>query len=145
MPDLAFGGQALIEGVMMRGPTRIATAVRAPDGNIRVDTREYTAFVDRKPVFKKPVLRGAISFFEMMAIGMKALNYSAEVASGDAEGGESKMSNWALALTMVIGLGGGIMLFVYLPLQLADFLGFSRNAIGFNLVAGGIRVTFLIA
>lgn len=145
MPDLAFGGQALIEGVMMRGPTRIATAVRTPDGKIKVDSRDYRSFVDRHPSLKKPVLRGAVSFFEMMAIGMRALNYSAEVAAGDDTAGETKMSPWALVLTMVIGLGAGVLLFVYLPLQLAQYLGFAQHAIGFNLVAGGIRVTFLIA
>ena len=145
MADLAFGGQALIEGVLMRGPTRIATAVRTPDGNIKVDSRDYISFVDRHPALKKPILRGAISFFEMMAIGMRALNYSAEVASGDDTGGDTKMSTWALMLTMVIGLGVGVLLFVYLPLQLAQYLGFAKNAIWFNLVAGGIRVTFLIA
>jgi uncharacterized protein YqhQ len=144
MADLAFGGQALIEGVMMRGPTRIATAVRMPDGQIKVDARDYRSFVDRHPSLKKPVLRGAISFFEMMAIGMRALNYSAEVASGDGSGEESNMSTWALLLTMAIGLGAGVLLFVYLPLQIAHFLGLAENAIWFNLVAGGIRVTFLI-
>jgi uncharacterized protein YqhQ len=144
MPDLAFGGQALIEGVMMRGPERIATAVRTPDGAIRVDTRDYTALVDRKPALKKPVLRGAVSFFEMLIIGMKALNYSASVAAGTDDEGKSNMSPWALALTMIVSLGAGVGLFVYLPLQTSQWLGFERNAFWFNLVAGGVRVTLLV-
>jgi uncharacterized protein YqhQ len=145
MPDLAFGGQALIEGVMMRGPERIATAVRTPDGSIRVDTRNYTALVDRRPALKKPILRGAVSFFEMLVIGMKALNFSASVAAGADEDGKSNMSAWTLALTMIISLGAGVALFVYLPLQTAHWLGFARNAFWFNLAAGAVRVSILVA
>ena len=145
MPDLAFGGQALIEGVMMRGPTRIATAVRTPEGDIRVDAREYKALVDRKPALKKPILRGAIAFFEMMLIGIRALNYSAGVAAGETDEGQSNLSPWALGLTMIIGLGFGVLLFVYMPLQTAQWFGFAKNAFWFNLVAGGVRVTILVA
>jgi uncharacterized protein YqhQ len=145
MPDLAFGGQALIEGVMMRGPTRIATAVRTPEGDIRVDARDFTALVDRKPALKKPILRGAIAFFEMMLIGIRALNYSAGVAAGESEAGGSNLSPWALGLTMVIGLGFGVLLFVYVPLQTAQWFGFAKNAFWFNLAAGAVRVTILVA
>ena len=145
MPDLAFGGQALIEGVLMRGPTRIAMAVRTPQGDIRVDTRDYIALVDRKRWLKKPILRGAVSFFEMMIIGIRALNYSAGVAAGTDEDDKPHLSAWSLALAMLIGLGGGIVLFVYLPLQVSQMFGMAKNAFWFNLVAGAVRVTILVA
>jgi uncharacterized protein YqhQ len=144
MPDLAFGGQALIEGVMMRGPGRIATAVRTPAGEIQVDTRPYVALVDRKPALKKPILRGAVSFFEMLIIGVRALNFSASVAAGVDEQGKSELSGWALALTLIVSMGLGIGLFVYVPLQASQWLGFARQAFWFNVVAGGVRVAILI-
>lgn len=145
MPDLAFGGQALIEGVMMRGPDKIATAVRTPDGEIRVDTRDYKALVDRKPALKKPIVRGAVSFFEMLIIGIKALNVSASVAAGETDEGKSHLSPVALAFTMIFSLAAGVALFVYLPLQSAQWLGFQKNAVWFNLVAGSVRVILLVS
>jgi len=144
MPDLAFGGQALIEGVMMRGPDKIATAVRTPEGSIRVETRDYQALVDRKPALKKPVLRGAVSFFEMLVIGIKALNFSAGIAAGEDESGKSQLSPLALTLTMIFSLAAGVALFVYVPLQTAQWLGFQKNAFWFNLVAGSVRVAILV-
>lgn len=144
MPDLAFGGQALIEGVMMRGPSRISTAVRSPEGEIVVESRAYRSITDRRPSLKKPILRGAIAFFEMMVIGMKALQHSAEVASGET-GKEKGMSPWALALTMAVGLGMGLLLFVYVPLQSAQWSGLAPQAFWFNLLAGAVRVTILVA
>lgn len=145
MPDLAFGGQALIEGVMMRGPSRIATAVRSPEGEIVVEARDYRSITDRRPALKKPILRGAIAFFEMMVIGLRALQHSAEVASGERGREGSKLSPWALALTMVVGLGFGVLLFVYVPLQSAQWTGLAPQAFWFNLVAGGVRVVLLVS
>jgi uncharacterized protein YqhQ len=145
MPDLAFGGQALIDGVMMRGPKRIATAVRTPEGDIKVEARDYTALVDRKRWLKKPILRGAVSFFEMLIIGIKALNYSAGVAAGEDTEGKANLSPVALFFTMAIGLGLGVVLFVYLPLQVAQLFGLAKNAFWFNLVAGAVRVVILVS
>jgi len=144
MPDLAFGGQALIEGVMMRGPRRIAMAVRTPSGDIQVESREYVALVDRIPALKKPILRGAVSFFEMLIVGVRALNYSASVAAGVDDRGKAQLSPLALALTLVVSLAFGVGLFVYFPLQVAQWLGFARHAFWFNLAAGGVRVSILV-
>jgi uncharacterized protein YqhQ len=144
MPDLAFGGQALIEGVMMRGPKRIAMAVRTPSGEIKVDTRDYVALVDRIPALKKPILRGAVSFFEMMIVGVRALNYSASVAAGVDDQGKAQLSPMALGLTLLVSMAFGIGLFVYFPLQVSQWLGLAKNAFWFNLVAGGVRVSILV-
>jgi uncharacterized protein YqhQ len=145
MPDLAFGGQALIEGVMMRGPSRIATAVRSPDGLIVVEARDYRSLTDRRPALKKPILRGAIAFFEMMVIGLRALQHSAEVASGQYGQPGRGISPWTMALTLVVGLGFGVLLFVFVPLQSAQWTGLAPNAFWFNLVAGAVRVLLLVS
>ena len=76
------GGQAVIEGVMMRGKTHVAVAVRQPDGEISVDVRPVNSISDRYPILKKPFLRGVVSLVESLVMGMKALAYSAQV-SGD--------------------------------------------------------------
>ena len=77
--DMKIGGQAVIEGVMMRSPEAIATAVRLPDGTIELKKREYISFVKRYRLFDIPVIRGAVSFFEMLVIGLDTLNWSADI------------------------------------------------------------------
>src|SRR5208337_3395394 len=78
--DQSVGGQAVIEGVMMRSPHRIATAVRKPDKEILTKNDPYIALSKRHKLLNIPVFRGALSFFEMLIIGLKALNFSADVA-----------------------------------------------------------------
>lgn len=83
MPDFAVGGQAVIEGVMMRSGERIATAVRLPDGRITVRNESYISLTKRVKALSYPILRGAVAFFEMLIIGISTLNFSAEVAVSD--------------------------------------------------------------
>lgn len=161
--DLPVGGQAVIEGVMMRVPGKIVTAVRAADNEIVVREEDYDSLSRRYRVLNIPVLRGAVSFFEMMIIGLKALNLSADVAmqhseeeTAKAAPGESvvgwdagvRENGWkeqlALGATLVFSLGLGIGLFFFLPLVAAQFLGLQQNALEFNLVAGAARTTLLI-
>lgn len=75
----SIGGQAVIEGVLMRSPRRLAVAVRAPDGGIVVENQEFIAYSRRWRILSLPVLRGAASLFESLAIGIKALNFSMAV------------------------------------------------------------------
>jgi len=163
--DLPVGGQAVIEGVMMRVPGKIVTAVRKPDDEIVVRESSYVSLAKRSRWFDIPVLRGGIAFFEMMIIGMQALNFSAEVqmkaeaaaskaAEGkeggddDAETIESEGDSWknrlSLALTLVVSFGIGIALFFFLPLYVAQLTGAARDAVQFNLVAGMVRMTLLL-
>jgi len=72
-----IGGQAVIEGVMMRGPRLIATAVREPSGRITVKTEPVTSLADKYPILKKPMLRGVLALYESLVIGLKSLSYSA--------------------------------------------------------------------
>ena len=74
------GGQAVIEGVMMRGQDKIAVAVRQPDGEISVDVNPVSSIRDKYPILKKPLLRGVVALFESLYDGMKALAYSAQVS-----------------------------------------------------------------
>jgi uncharacterized protein YqhQ len=82
MPDRysPIGGQAVIEGVMMRSPGRVATAVRLPDGTIQVKTQDFVSISRRAPVFGLPILRGAVVLVESLRIGIQALAFSAEAA-----------------------------------------------------------------
>jgi len=150
MPDKEVGGQAVIEGVMIRSPQRIATAVRDPNGQIVVTHKPYTGLAKRYKLLGIPILRGAISLFEMLGIGIKSLNFSADIAAREpgksAEDGDAKgMPVILLVLTMVVGLGLGIFLFFFIPLWLAQTAGFQKGALGFNLIAGAIRVILFVA
>ena len=82
---LQVGGQAVIEGVMMRAPGRIATAVRRANGEIVVQKKEYRSLAERHKMFKLPILRGAVGLIEMMFIGIETLNFSGEIAMHDLE------------------------------------------------------------
>ncbi len=157
MPDLNVGGQAVIEGVMMRSADRIATAVRIPSGEILVKTEPYKALSTRHKILNIPVIRGAITFVEMMVIGIRTLNFSADIAIKEAEKeeakkegrdveGEKKKSNalW-LGLSVVIAMIVGVLIFFWLPLALSTLLGVDRDAVWFNLVAGAIRLTFFVS
>ena len=73
----SIGGQAVIEGVMMRGPQKIATAVRKPDGEIEIDCQDIGR-IRRSKFFKLPIVRGCVGFFDSMIIGIKSLMYSAK-------------------------------------------------------------------
>lgn len=152
--DLPIGGQAVIEGVMMRAENRIVTAVRTPDGQIVVHEEVHEPWNRRLGVHRVPVLRGAIAFLEMMIIGLRTLNLSADVAMqceryerGLAPTVESP-SQWkdraALAATLVFSLCLGVGVFFFLPLVAAQATGATKGALHFNLVAGAVRMTILI-
>ncbi|MBI9111518.1 DUF1385 domain-containing protein [Maridesulfovibrio ferrireducens] len=104
------GGQAVIEGVMMRAKDRLAIAVRRPDGEITVELRPWFSMT---PEFmKKPFLRGFPIFIETMVNGVKALNYSATQALDEEDG---ELTSFHLILTMIIAMGSALGLFVVLP------------------------------
>src|SRR5665647_2843525 len=106
----SIGGQALIEGIMMRGPGSISIAVRAPNGEIVIENKNLSITLNRTKVLKIPILRGIIEFFRMMVIGVKALMHSADFFdieeisdTQDAEGSEDKSSKFEVFLTKVFG------------------------------------------
>jgi uncharacterized protein YqhQ len=157
MPNLNVGGQAVIEGVMMRAKNRVATAVRVANGEILVKTDDFTPLAQRYKFLKIPILRGAVAFVEMLFLGIKTLNFSAEIAVRELDKEEAvkkgeefedkqrKSNNLAIAATAVLALGLGILIFFALPLRLADWLALEKGAVAFNLLAGAIRVVLFVA
>ncbi|MFQ6133857.1 MAG: DUF1385 domain-containing protein [Armatimonadota bacterium] len=130
-----YGGQAVLEGVMMRAPRHMAVAVRKPDGDIVVHKEELVTFAMRHKWARWPFLRGTFALVEALVLGIRSLNFSAEVAAaaeleaaGQAEQAQGEaaeeraLSPWALAATMAAALGLGIGLFVLAPTYAADLL-----------------------
>lgn len=150
--DLPIGGQAVIEGVMIRAQERIVTAVRTPDRGILVREEEHIPWSRRSRLFGVPVVRGAVSFFEMAIIGVRTLNFSADMAmqaearqQGEPEQTTSSGQNrLALALTVAISLAAGVGIFFFLPLFVAELTGAARDAFRFNLLAGSVRLALFI-
>lgn len=140
-----IGGQAVIEGVMMKGRKSWTVAVRSPKGEIHVKTEELS---ELPKIFKLPILRGFIALFHSLFIGIKALEFSASKAYEEDEG--KPLSPASMAVTIGIAVILGILLFILLPLYATKLMGslsesVSGSSLVFNLVDGVIRVlVFLI-
>ena len=147
MPFLPLGGQAVIEGVMMRSPTQVAVAVRRPDGSLGYLERRFESITRRVKPLGLPVVRGAVSLFETLALGITALNFSADEASRDGGGTAEKPSAWASALqylVVAVSLALGVLFFVVLPAKLTGWLGF-EDRWRFGLVDGGFRLLAFVS
>jgi uncharacterized protein YqhQ len=147
MPFLPVGGQAVIEGVMMRSPSRMAVAVRRPDGTLAFLERPFTSITRRHKPLGWPVLRGAISLFETFGLGISALNFSADEA-GRAEDAKPdvkpSLAQQALQFaTVALSLVLGMFLFVVLPARVTGALGF-HDRVGFGLVDGVFRLVVFV-
>lgn len=160
--DFAIGGQALIEGVMMRSPHYVTAAVRKKDGTIKTRELAYSSLATRSNFFKTPILRGVVNLIEMMFLGMKMLNFSAEEFAQDGEEekekGEKKSlpkkdSKWFDAATMVfsfiISFAIAIFMFKFIPLYTTEWLRsnfpfIADNYVIFNLIEGLIRIAIFI-
>ena len=159
MKKCTIGGQAVMEGVMMKAPSTMAIAVRCPDGTIQVTKQALTTIKDRIPILKIPVLRGIITFGETMVLGVKSLMTSAELfGEEDEEYKPSKVEVWlaeklgkrtedviiysAVVLAVVFAIG----LFILLPALLSSLIRpFITNNVAINLIEGLIRLgIFLI-
>ena len=112
------GGQAVIEGVMMRGKDKIAVAVRQPDGEIAIDVGPANSITDKYPFLKKPLLRGVVALCESLYHGMKALAYSAQVSGEDDEQLDSKEMAMTIAFSIVLA----VVLFIIIPTWSMRFL-----------------------
>jgi uncharacterized protein YqhQ len=141
MGKVNIGGQAVIEGVLMRAPRSMAIAVRRPDGEIVVKRDTVIPLSERFPLVKLPLVRGAVALFSSLVIGMKALSFSANEAISEGEEKE-EMSPLAMGGTIALALLLGILLFFILPLFLTKLLVpyIGESNIVFNLVDGFIRV-----
>lgn len=131
------GGQALIEGVMMRSPYRLAMAVRRPDGTIALEVRREIPLSRRNSFFSLPIVRGVVGLVDSLVVGLQALSYSAQVALDE----ESKLSGFDLSMAILLALGLFAGLFVALPTFLTSLVDrFIHSTVVYNLVEGGIRV-----
>ena len=135
--DLAVGGQAVIEGVMMRDAHRTATAVRLPNGEIDVETRTVSSIRDRYPVLNLPLIRGSVLMVESLIIGMRALSFSAQAAGEEDE----QMTKKEIAMTILFALVLASILFIVIPTGAAHLAAaYTDDPIVFNLIEGGIRL-----
>jgi uncharacterized protein YqhQ len=137
-----IGGQAVLEGVMMRAPRSLAIAVRRPTGEIVVRKEEVVPLSERYPLVKLPVVRGAVAMFSSLVVGIKALNFSANEAMVEEGEEKQELSSWAMGGTMAVAFGFGILLFFIMPLYMTKLLVpyIGQSNIVFNLVDGVIRV-----
>ncbi|MDI9458343.1 DUF1385 domain-containing protein [Candidatus Darwinibacter acetoxidans] len=141
MSKFNYGGQAVIEGVMMRGRYSAAVAVRKQDQTISVLNQDLKPWSDRFPILKKPLIRGAAALVETMIMGIRSLNYSASEYGGE----EEQLTTKELVLTMGFALVLTVALFIVLPAFLLRFVQshISSNIL-LNLVEGLIKISFFV-
>ena len=143
-----YGGQAVIEGVMIRGVRHYSLAVRRPDGDIFCDTEPVSSRFSGR-VRRIPGVRGVLILAETLWYGMKSLQRSAIIAAGEtegADGGDSSVSKWVMAMTMAVALALGIGIFLVLPLLAVRLIDpFLASSVVSNLIEGVIRLVILVA
>ena len=141
----AVGGQAVLEGVMMRGPRNWAVAVRKPDGDIAHVSRPIDPLMARHWALRLPIIRGVVALGESLAVGFRALSVSANYAAQEeAEGDEepAEIGRWALFFAFAVAIGFAIMMFKVGPALITDTL--PLNGFVFVLVEGLIRVSVFV-
>lgn len=153
--EISVGGQAVIEGVMMRGPDTLATAIRRKDGSIELLKQPFASKARKGTFLGLPLVRGFVSLIDMLVIGMKTITWSANRAELDlkaeeaAQGKQQKEKSKAALqaeniLSYVIAFGLAFVLFAWLPYRIADWIGLSKQNFYFNLFAGSIRIVFFV-
>ena len=152
-----IGGQAVIEGVMMKNMDRYAVSVRKPDGKIETKVEECVSFAEKHPLFKLPILRGMVNFLESMVIGMQTLNYSASFYEDVEEQTEEKTEQFLekflgekaekviMGIVLVFSLAISIGLFMILPYIASEAAGkLIHNEYGILLMEGVIRIVIFL-
>lgn len=160
--DFAVGGQAVIEGVMMRSPNSITIAVRKPKGEIKVKRDFYRTLTQKFKALNVIIVRGVVNLFEMMVVGTKAINFSANESLEDDSG---KVNNQIekekttmvkvfevtmFMFSMVFALGFSLFLFKFVPLGITTFLDerisfIHEHYIVFNIIDGAIKATIFLS
>ncbi len=135
------GGQAVIEGVMMRGPEYIATAVRTPSGEITIKKDPVHSLGEKYPILKKPFIRGTIALGESLVYGMKSLSYSAQAAGEE----EEQLTTKQMAVTMTFSAVLAIIFFLIIPTYGAKFIpGVAESTVRLNIVEGILRLAIFL-
>lgn len=145
--NINVGGQAVIEGVMMRAPKWLAIAVRRPDGRIMVKEDRWRSLSETCRFLRWPFVRGSLVVLEALVNGIQALTYSANQAL---EEEEESLGNWAMFVTLFLGLGAGILLFVVLPHVISALVG-RLYGVGlgvedflFHLIDGAVKIVIFL-
>lgn len=156
--QIQIGGQAVIEGVMMRSKEGYSIAVRRKDGSILVRKKPFVSIARKYKIFSLPIFRGAFVLIESLVIGIKALTFSGDVAVQDEKLNESgsegsvntnsvpKKSIWAnlwLATSVAFSFALGLFIFFYVPLLVTEFLG-AETGFWFNLIDGILRLSMFL-
>lgn len=152
-----IGGQAVIEGVMMKNMDRYAVSVRKPDGKIETKVEECVSFAEKHPLFKLPILRGMVNFIESMVIGMQTLNYSASFYEDEEEQTEGKTEQFLekifgekaekviMGIVLIFSLAISIGLFMILPYIASEAFGtWIKNEYLILLIEGIIRIAIFL-
>jgi uncharacterized protein YqhQ len=148
MKPETVGGQAVIEGVMMKAPRRLCVAVRRPSGDIMVKNDPFRPLAENLRFLGWPFFRGPVILGETLVLGLKALSFSAQQAL---EEEEEELSSWAMALTLGVALAAGLGLFVAVPHLISMWLGsleafsFDVDSLWFHLVDGVIKMLLFVA
>jgi len=155
----SVGGQAVIEGVMMRGSKGVATAVRKSDGEIEIDFSDSVPLTKKYKIFSIPIVRGFVTLIDSLVLGIKTLNYSASFfMEGDEEEEQSKFDKWlegifkektqdvVMGVSFIISLALSMLLFFILPTFVANVLKSANinNTIVLNIFEGIIRVSIFL-
>jgi len=150
--ETLVGGQAVMEGVMMRAPHSYCVAVRKPDGEIITQEMPVPRMSEKYPIFKLPVFRGLGTLGQAMSLGIKALRFSANAALTEEEAGKAKpeeVSSWVLTLNLLFSAAFFIFMYKFIPLLLVTELGRQYPAlqgrIAFNAVDGVIRMVIFVS
>jgi uncharacterized protein YqhQ len=136
------GGQAVIEGVMFKSKDKVSIAVRNPKKKIVVKSEKFSS-VTKNKILGLPFIRGMIILVETMILGMKALNYSANI-SVEEEDGKGGLGFWSVLFTFVFSIGLALFLFKFVPLFLTDVLFDLENKYWFNLTEGLLKIAILV-
>ncbi len=136
------GGQAVIEGVMMRAGHRMAVACRAPDGEIVLHRERVASLAEGRPLLRLPILRGGLALVESLSLGIKALMFSANL---QAQAEDEKITRGEMSLAVAMGLGLAVVLFVLLPtLSTVLMRNVLEGRLALNLFEGAVRLTLVV-
>jgi len=142
-PTILVGGQAVIEGVMMRVPGAYATAVRDPEGEVHVDRHKFKSITERSNLWNKPILRGMAGLFEAMKMGMATLQWSADIAMPEEK--DKKPNKLLDSLSSLFAILLAVTLFMIAPMWITTkLMDVEREAVAFNLISGTFRITFFV-
>lgn len=136
-----LGGQAVIEGVMMRSKKKISVAVRNPEGEIIVKSDPFQSWTEKYKILGLPFIRGIVSLIETLVIGIRTLNYSAEISIEEVK----EENKFMTTISLIIGILLAILLFLGLPAFVFTVLKkYIQNIVLLNLIEGGFRVTLFL-